>query len=333
MQLLSPEENLAAKVRETMVRAVRNNLAEGLLFSGGLDTGVIAGVATKLCALKAFTVGFESYESPDVRYSRLLAKRLGFEHHVHNFGETEVLDALPQVTKIMKSYCPVAVRSGLSIYLALNDAKSAGQSEVMTGDGGDERFLGYDHLYFLPSLDLNVEIADLMAVNRFASNVLGEAVGVAVKQPFLDREVKDLAQGIASEYKIRSDRGKRWGKWIVRKAFEADLPPETVWRDETVIEKGSGTVNLTEIFEKRITDGEFYEQARRIQQSDGVILRSKEQLTYYLAYREELGVPHLGGRTKEACPDCRSDIPGGSTSCRVCGHVFVDWRASTPRRP
>jgi asparagine synthase (glutamine-hydrolysing) len=253
----------------------------------------------------------------------MLAGKLGIKHHVHVFDPVELRQAVPSAVRIMKTFDPVAVRSSVTIYLALADVRASGFEEAMTGDGGDECFLGYDHLYHMPEPELKREIEDLLAVERFASNVIGDALGVKVKQPFLDPRVKELARHIGPEYKIRDDRGARWGKWVVRKAFEEELPQETVWRPETVIERGSGTINLTRYFDGQMEDSEFAEEAAKFKESDGITIRNKEQLYYYRAYRATLGVPPTAKGSSPSCPDCNSELPVGSRFCRVCGHLLT----------
>jgi asparagine synthase (glutamine-hydrolysing) len=170
---------LLREVRTVIAEAVERNLASSLLFSGGLDTSLIATIASKLTPLSAFTIGFKPYDSPDVRYSQMLAGKLGIKHNVHVFDPVELRQAVPSAVRIMKTFDPVAVRSSVTIYLVLADVRASGFGEAMTGDGGDECFLGYDHLYHMPEPELKREIEDLLAVERFASNVIGDEIGRA----------------------------------------------------------------------------------------------------------------------------------------------------------
>jgi len=111
--------------------------------------------------------------------------------------------------------------------------------------------------------------------------------------------------------------GRKWGKWIVRKAFENLLPAEITWRVKTPIEYGCGTTTLPQIFDLRIRDSEFHEKQRLIKEVDGVALRDKEQLAYYEIFRETFGErPTTQGRT---CPQCQYEVPEDATFCRTCG--------------
>jgi len=310
---------ICSKLRSLIEEAVKKNLADGLLLSGGLDTSVIATIASRFTQLKAFTVGFKRSQAPDIKYATMIAKRLGIKHFVHVFDEEELYVAVPEVVRIMRSFDPVGTRSSISIYIVLSDAKREGLEEVMTGDGGDECFVGYDHLLNLEGEELEFELNDLLGVNEFASNRLGKALGITIKQPFLDPEVKAFARSLATEYKIRSHRGEKWGKWIVRKAFEDVLPKEIAWRRSALIETGSGTISLTDFFDKKISDEEFTEKKNRFLQQDKVTIRSKEHLYYYEAYRSVIGVPHPTEPIGKTCPECNSNMAENARFCRTCG--------------
>ena len=58
---------------------MKRNLTEGILLSGGLDTSILAAIASKSVSLKAFTVALEGAPAPDVQYATLMTSRLELE--------------------------------------------------------------------------------------------------------------------------------------------------------------------------------------------------------------------------------------------------------------
>jgi asparagine synthase (glutamine-hydrolysing) len=298
--------------------AVKRNLAEGLLFSGGLDTSILALISSKFASLKAFTVALEEAPAPDVKYASLMAKKLGIKHLIHFIDEEELYDAIYTVVRTMRSFDPMEVRNSTAVYAALKMAKEEGLSMVMTGDGCDELFAGYSFLFNLEGEQLKFELEKLWRTMSFSSVPLAEALGLEAKLPYLDSRVKNFAFKLDPAYKVRKERGQKWGKWILRKAFEGVLPDEIVWRVKTPIEHGSGTTILSALFEHRISDEEFQEKRGRYFKNDRVTIRSKEQLFYYEVYRSTLGVPHRAKRGR-ICPYCNSNVEEGVTYCRVCG--------------
>jgi asparagine synthase (glutamine-hydrolysing) len=106
-------------------------------------------------------------------------------------------------------------------------------------------------------------------------------LGMEAKTPYLDPEFKSFAASVAPKLKIRSERGKIWGKWIIRKSFEGLLPDEIVWRVKIPIEYGSGTTVFPKFFGEKISDGHFQEKAKEYLEEDQVSIRDKEQMFSY----------------------------------------------------
>jgi asparagine synthase (glutamine-hydrolysing) len=111
----------------------------------------------------------------------------------------------------------------------------------------------------------------------------------------------------------------RWGKWIVRKAFESILPEEIVWRVKTPIECGSGTSMLPDFFNEKISDEEFKDKKHEYLNKDKVMIRNKEQLFYYEVYKSAVGVSRSTDLKGKLCPMCNSNVIERATYCRTCG--------------
>ncbi len=310
---------ITLELRTLLEKAVKKNLAQGILFSGGLDTSVLAVVASKFVSLKAFTVALQGAPAPDVKYATLMAKRLKLKHLVHDLGEDELYDGIKKVVETMKSFDPMEIRNSVVVYVGLKVAKENGVSAVMTGDGCDELFVGYSFLFNLEKELLDLELRKLWEVMSFSSVPLGKAIGIEAKLPFLDSDFKAFAMKLDSQYKIQSEEGRLMGKWIIRKAYEDLLPKELVWRVKTPIEQGSGTTMLPSMFSHKISDVEFEEKRSKYLNEDKVTIRDKEQLFYYEIYRSALGVPRPTDLEGKLCPQCNSNVAEKSTFCRTCG--------------
>ena len=83
-------DEICLKLRNLLEISVERNPAEGILLSGGLDTSIVATLASRFGELKAFTVAFEEAPSPDVEYARQMAERLGLVHTVHSLSMKEL---------------------------------------------------------------------------------------------------------------------------------------------------------------------------------------------------------------------------------------------------
>lgn len=317
--MIEQVEEIRVKIRSLVEKAVEKNLTEGILLSGGLDTSILASVAAKHSRLKAFTCAFQGAPAPDVEHAIIMAKRLNLPHYLHFFTEDELYNAARFVIKTLRLFDPMEVRNSATIYIGLNFAKNNGVKSVMTGDALDELMAGYPWLFKWNEKELELELQKIWETMLFSSVPIGKAIGVDVRTPYLDSEFKEYAMKLSVKYKVREEKGLKWGKWIMRKAFEDVLPAEIAWRRKDPIEVGSGTTTLPNFFNMKISNSEFEEKKRKYFEIDKVTLRDKEQLFYYEIYREEIGAPRSKDLKGKICPQCNSNVPERSNFCRTCG--------------
>ncbi len=316
-QSLIPPSEIIRDLRAALESAVERNSAEALLLSGGLDTSIIASLAARHGPLGAYTVALEGAPSPDVEYANLMARHLGLKLKLHVFGIEELMENLPEVVKTLRVFDPMEIRNSAAVYIGMKEAKKDRVSTFLTGDACDELFAGYSFLFNLGPSELKASLERLWSVMSFSAIPMAESLGMTAKIPFLDPEVKKLASEIDPSFLVVEQEGRKWGKWIVRKAFEDLLPRQITWRVKTPIEYGCGTTTLPQVFDKRISDEEFRERQRDIKELEGVTIRDKEHLVYYEIFRRVFGTrPETTGRT---CPGCRYEVRADATFCRTCG--------------
>ena len=314
-------EDLCSQIRILVDKVVKRNFANGILFSGGLDTSIIAFVASKFSSLNAFTIAFENAPALDLEYSKIMANLLRMNHEIHYFGQEEMFSAIREVIKNLKVFDPMEVRNSVTIFVGLKLAKENGIKSVMTGDGLDELFAGYSWLFNLSENVLISRLSNMWQTMQFSSIPLARALGMEAKAPYLDPEFKSFAESVEPKLKIRRDRGKIWGKWIIRKSYESLLPDEIVWRLKHPIEFGSGTTVFPKFFEEKTSDEYFQEKSKEYLEEDQVSIRDKEQLFYYEIFRPVFGAPNkIFSKAKgKLCPYCKSKGEEKSSFCRICG--------------
>lgn len=312
-----PPIEVLRELRKALEDSVERALADAILLSGGLDTSIIASLAARHSSIKAYTVALEGAQSPDVDYADLLVKRLGLNHNLRIFDLDELLERLPEVVKVLRTFDPMEIRNSTAVYIGIKEAKKDGISTILTGDGCDELFAGYSFLFNLKPEQLKASLKKLWNAMSFSAVPMAKSLDMIAKIPFLDPKVRRLASEMDPSLLVVDDRGQRWGKWIVRKAFEDLLPSQITWRLKTPIEHGCGTTILPQVFGKRISDGEFEEKRKQIKDDDDVFIRDKEHLVYYEIFRRVVGArPKTSGRT---CPQCLYEVRHDATFCRTCG--------------
>jgi asparagine synthase (glutamine-hydrolysing) len=307
-------EQLRSKLKE----AVERSRADGILLSGGLDTSILAFVARPSVG---FTVALKGSPASDLVYSEKIARLLGIKHKKMEFTTEEALATLPEVIGILKTF-DLALPNDLSIYFALKLARGSGISSIMTGDGADELFAGYSYMAELPPKDLGRYIRRLSKNWHFSANELGMALGIEVRQPFLDEDFVRFALEISPELKVKDGVGK----YILRKSFEDLIPAEIVLRRKEPIEYGSGSTKLHEIINNMVTDEEFESATSKVD----IKFINKEHCFYWRIYNEVVGEipkaspsapsPFTGegaeGEVK-SCPCCGAGM--GKYHCPTCG--------------
>ena len=283
------------RLRTTLEDAVRKRMMAdvpvGVCLSGGLDSSVIAMIAKRLKPdLKTFSVGMEGSE--DVAAARMVADFLGTQHYEYVYTAEEIREVLPRVIYHLESFDPALVRSAVANYFL---ARLASQhvKVALCGEGADELFSGYDYLKkFGATNTLTQELqyitnalhnTNLQRVDRMTM-----AFGLEGRVPYLDVQMVKLAFQMPPDLKLHTTHHSpltthQTEKWILRKAFENDLPSEIVWRRKEKFAYGCGSAEtLKETAERCISDNEFERERRITEHHTGA---SKEELYYYRLFR------------------------------------------------
>ena len=119
----------------------------GALLSGGVDSSLVCWAIQQLGGdVTAFTVGTPGDPWDETADARETAKRLGIRHEVLELrGDTE-----PNIEELVAAYGePFACASALGM-LRVSKAVTGSATVLLTGDGGDDVFLGYpEHRHLL----------------------------------------------------------------------------------------------------------------------------------------------------------------------------------------
>ena len=138
------EEVRAALEQATSLRMLRADVPVGSYLSGGLDSSLIAslGLRAKGSHFATFSLRFEDAEYDETVYQRLMAERLGSDHHEVVVSRRDIARVFPEV--IRHTERPVLRTAPAPLYLLSKLVHDAGIKVVLTGEGADEMFAGYD---------------------------------------------------------------------------------------------------------------------------------------------------------------------------------------------
>ncbi len=301
------------RVLEESCNSCKSNL---ISLSGGLDSSIIA-YFLKERKPKAIAVIAEDFVSTDLTYCQMISNEMELPLSIYNVKTAEILEAIKETIKILKNFNDIEIRNNVVMYLAIKWAKEEGEKSIITGDGADELFAGYSFLINKPEEELEAEIKRVCSVMHFPTQKIGESMGISIESPFLDESVVELAKKIPINLKVKNEKGKRHGKWILRKTFEEYIPKQIAWRVKSPMQEGAGTSGLTELFNSVIAEEKFVESKLITEKEDDVIIRSRESMHYYEIFKKLFGSP-VSSNADNACPYCKHDV-GKSKFCRMCG--------------
>jgi asparagine synthase (glutamine-hydrolysing) len=148
----APLPEIRERVRELLDESVRLRLESdvpvGVLLSGGIDSTAVAALMARHLdrPVQTFSVGFEEAGYSELPAARRMAERIGAQHH-EAVVKLDVAAILPVLARHYGE--PFADKSAVPTYAV---TKMAGQAlkVVLSGDGGDEAFAGYQRYLAAP---------------------------------------------------------------------------------------------------------------------------------------------------------------------------------------
>ena len=306
-------KNIRTLLEEITIKCDANWIA----FSGGLDSSILAQIK-KDQGLNAITIITKDFLGTDLQYSQITAKHIDIPLELKYVNMDEILNAIENTIKILKNFNDIEIRNSIVSYLYLNALKEKNVTKVISGDGADEIFAGYDFLVKKDHTKLESELKRIKKIMHFTSQKIADKFNISIQMPFIDENIISLVETLPINLLINQKDGIKFGKWILRKSFENDLPPNVIWRKKTPMQDGSGTTGLTKLFDTIITDNIFKEKTKKIKNVDNITIRTKESLHYYELYKKNFKIPEYKDE-KNLCADCNAEIIANSKFCNMCG--------------
>jgi len=139
-------EEAKKELHELLIDAVKIRLQSdvplGSFLSGGVDSALVSAIASKISKtpVNTFTIGFENPKFDESKVAAQFAKIIGSNHTETICGPDDALQLMPNFVKVYDE--PFADSSALPSLL-LNSVTKKHVTVALSGDGGDESFLGY----------------------------------------------------------------------------------------------------------------------------------------------------------------------------------------------
>jgi asparagine synthase (glutamine-hydrolysing) len=141
-------EAIRERVKAAVVKRLISDVPVGAYLSGGIDSTIVSGLMSReIPGVRTFSAGFASSDDAkfnvDLDHARIAARRFGTRHAEVRVDDSVDLPAL--VRRIAWALDePVANPSTIPTYLVAKLARESGVPVLLSGDGADELFAGYD---------------------------------------------------------------------------------------------------------------------------------------------------------------------------------------------
>ncbi len=128
----------AARIR------LRADVPVGSYLSGGLDSTIVAGLVRKQgdVPLRTFSVEFSDREFDEREFQSLASERLGTDHSSVSCSDSDIAEVFPEV--VYHAEAPLLRTAPAPLWVLSRRVREAGFRVVLTGEGADEVFAGYD---------------------------------------------------------------------------------------------------------------------------------------------------------------------------------------------
>lgn len=288
------DRSVLAAIREKLQKAVEKRMVAddevpvGVSLSGGLDSSIVAAFArSQRKDLNTFVVGVSDGE--DLEASIEVANHLGTTHHAYQYSLDEMINVLPEVIYHLESFDAPLIRSAIPNYFL---AKLAADhvKVILTGEGADELYAGYEYLYDMDDPDKLQEELLIITENLHNTNLqradrMSMAHGIEARVPFLDKEFVDFSLALPPMWKISNH--EQIEKHLLREACRGIIPERILNRPKSKFSDGAGSIDLlSDYANNKISDAEFTQHEDAVNKLE---LRSKEELFYYQIFQGLFG--------------------------------------------
>lgn len=158
------------KLSETVAMHLVADVEIGILLSGGIDSSTVAALASNATKepIKTFSIGFDVAEHNELTFARKVAAAFGTDHHERICSSGSLEEALRRMLEVYDQ--PFADSSGIPA-LNLSGLAASHVKVVLSGDGGDELFAGYNwHQAYLHMTDHS--LGQQLLYNKFIMPIL-----------------------------------------------------------------------------------------------------------------------------------------------------------------
>ena len=161
-ELNNYDQDIAIKeVNNSLLRSVEekkiSDVPIGVFLSSGIDSSLICSLLMNSSKepINSFTISFPDNNQGELGFdegpaAKLIASYLGTNHNEVSLSSSDLIKLIPSLSSIYTE--PFADSSQIPTYLICREAFKNGLKVVLSGDGADELFGGYNRHYLIPKI-------------------------------------------------------------------------------------------------------------------------------------------------------------------------------------
>ena len=188
------EDEALIGIEELLFKSVESRLVGdvevGSLLSGGIDSSLISALYTKISGKKinTFSVGYDEYKNYcELNYAEITAKHINSNHTPVSINRDDFINYFEDTLCALEQ--PHADSASIPLNILTNKIHKSGIKTVLSGEGSDELFLGYDnYAKFLRYYDFEKTLSS--GQNEFLNSIISALQNNTKESEYLRRIVK-----------------------------------------------------------------------------------------------------------------------------------------------
>lgn len=230
----------------------------GIIFSGGIDSVIVAWLAKKMVKdVVCYTGGV--HNSSDIVFARQIARKLDLKLRVNELTSDEVEQCIPEIIDTIEDSNAGQVEVAIPVYAAVKLAHEDGINVMLSGQGADELFGGYPWYarvlekkgYQVLREHMTEDLLLLYKETLEREDKITMAHSIEMREPFLDKRIIKLSMQIDLKLNVKGTEDQ-FGKHVHRKlAQRLGIPKNIAYRPKEAAQHGSGMHGVVDMIARK----------------------------------------------------------------------------------
>lgn len=191
---IKDEKQALNDIEELLFKSVEYRLNSDVevasLLSGGIDSSLISALYTKISGKKinTFSVGYDEYKNYcELDFAQITASHINSNHNPVIINQKEYINHFEQTLDMLEE--PHGDSAAIPLNILTKQIRKSGIKTVLSGEGSDEIFLGYDnYAKFLKYYEFEKSLSNEQ--NLFLNDIIGALQNNTKESEYLRRIVK-----------------------------------------------------------------------------------------------------------------------------------------------